>query len=123
MLNRRGGPDSEPPITPSTETLPHKSRLAALLDHVVQVEDLRDVRRILHPLLEVLLLAVCGTIADCDAYEDIAAWGAAHPGFLRRHLSCAHGVPGERWLTILMNRMNGMRRFRPIDLMGRRCRR
>ena len=31
-----------------------------------------------HPLPEVLLLVVCGTIADCDDYEDIAAWGEAH---------------------------------------------
>jgi hypothetical protein len=85
--------------------LPRKSRLAALLDHFAAVEDPRDVRRILHPLPEVLLLVVCGTIADCDDYEDIAAWGAAHLDFLRRHLPYEHGVPGERWLTIRMNRI------------------
>ena len=90
----------------AAETLPRKSRLAALLEHFAEVEDPRDVRRILHPLPEVLLLVVCGTIADCDDYEDIAAWGAAHLGFLRRHVPYAHGVPGERWLTILMNRIN-----------------
>jgi predicted transposase YbfD/YdcC len=89
-----------------TETLPRKSRLAALLDHFAQVEDPRDVRRILHPLAEILLLVVCGTIADCDDYEDIAAWGATHLDFLREHLPYEHGVPGERWLTILMNRIN-----------------
>jgi predicted transposase YbfD/YdcC len=88
------------------EALPRRSRLAALLDHFAEVEDPRDVRRILHPLPEILFLVVCGTIADCDDYEDIAAWGAAHLGFLRRHLPYAHGVPGERWLTILMNRIN-----------------
>ena len=93
-------------MTSSTETLPRKSRLAALLDHLAQVEDPRDVRRILHPLPEILLLVVCGTIADCDDYEDIAAWGAAHLDFLRRYLPYANGVPGERWLTILMNRIN-----------------
>lgn len=93
-------------MTFSTETLPRRARLAALLDHFAAVEDPRDVRRILHPLPEVLLLVVCGTIADCDDYEDIAAWGAAHIGFLRKHLPYAHGVPGERWLTILMNRID-----------------
>jgi len=70
------------------------------------VEDPRDVRRILHPLPEILFLVVCGAIADCDDYEDIAAWGAAHLDFLRLHLPYEHGVPGERWLTILMNRIN-----------------
>jgi hypothetical protein len=65
-------------MTPSTEALPRKSRLSALLDHFAEVEDPRDVRRIVHRLDEILLLVVCGTIADCDDYEDIAAWGAAH---------------------------------------------
>ena len=88
------------------EALPRKSRLAALLDHFAGIEHPRDVRRILHPLPEILLLVVCGTIADCDDYEDIAGWGAAHLDFLRRHLPYEHGVPGERWLTILMNRIN-----------------
>ena len=93
-------------MTIPAEASPRKSRLAALLDHFAQVEDPRDVRRILHPLPEILLLVVCGTVADCDDYEDIAAWGAAHLDFLRRYLPYANGVPGERWLTILMNRIN-----------------
>ena len=94
-------------MPPQIETFPvGRRRLAALLDHFAQVEDPRDVRRILHPLPEILLLVVCGTIADCDDYEDIAAWGAAHLDVLREHLPYAHGVPGERWLTILMNRIN-----------------
>lgn len=83
-----------------------KSRLAILLDHFATIEDPRDVRRISHPLQEILLLVVCGTIADCDDYDHIAAWGEAHLGFLRRHLPYEHGVPGGRWLTILMNRIN-----------------
>ncbi len=83
-----------------------KSRLAVLLDHLATFEDPRDVRRISHPLAEVLLLVVCATLADCDDYDHIAAWGEAHLGFLRRHLPYEHGVPGGRWLTILMNRIN-----------------
>ena len=90
----------------SADSLPRRSRLTALLEHFSVVEDPRDVRRILHPLPEILLLVVCGTIADCDDYEEIAAWGEAHIGFLRKHLPYEHGVPGERWLTILMNRIN-----------------
>jgi predicted transposase YbfD/YdcC len=93
-------------MTVPIETLPRKSRLGVLLDHFSRVEDPRDVRRILHPLPEILFLVVCGSIADCDDYEDIAAWGAAHLEFLRQHLPYTHGVPGERWLTILMNRIN-----------------
>jgi predicted transposase YbfD/YdcC len=87
-------------------TLPDKSRLAVLLEHFATIDDPRDVRRISHPLAEILLLVVCGTIADCDDYDHIAAWGEAHLDFLRRHLPYENGVPGGRWLTILMNRIN-----------------
>ena len=83
-----------------------KSRLAVLLEHLAAIDDPRDVRRIAHPLAEILLLVVCGTIADCDDYDHISAWGEAHLAFLRRHLPFHHGVPGGRWLTILMNRIN-----------------
>jgi hypothetical protein len=40
-----------------------------------------------HPLPEVLLLVVSGTLADCDDYEGIAEWREAHLAFLRRFLT------------------------------------
>jgi predicted transposase YbfD/YdcC len=83
-----------------------KSRLRALLDHFSVIEDPREAWRVAHPLPEVLLLVVCGTIADCDDYEGIAAWGKAHLKFLQRFLPYHHGVPGARWLTLLMNRID-----------------
>src|SRR2546421_9981660 len=85
---------------------PDKSRLRALLDHFAIIDDPREPWRVAHPLPEVLLLVVCGTIADCDDYEGIADWGEAHLAFLRRFLPYHHGVPGARWLTILMNRID-----------------
>ncbi|MGZ3361981.1 MAG: ISAs1 family transposase [Xanthobacteraceae bacterium] len=85
---------------------PEKSRVRALLDHFAVIEDPREPWRVAHPLPEVLLLAVCGTVADCDDYEGIAAWGKAHLAFLRGFLPYHHGVPGARWLTILMNRID-----------------
>jgi predicted transposase YbfD/YdcC len=85
---------------------PEKSRLRALLDHFAIVDDPREQWRVAHPLPEVLLLVVCGTIADCDDYEGIAEWGEAHLAFLRRFLPYHHGVPGARWLNMLMNRID-----------------
>ena len=83
-----------------------KPRLKALLEHFSMIEDPREPWRVAHPLPEVLLLVVCGTICDCDDYDSIADWGAAHLGFLRRYLPYYHGVPGGRWLTLLMNRID-----------------
>lgn len=83
-----------------------KSRLKALLDHFSAIEDPREPWRVAHPFPEVLLLVVCGTICDCEDYDLIADWGEAHLDFLRRYLPYHHGVPGGRWLTILMNRID-----------------
>jgi predicted transposase YbfD/YdcC len=87
------------------ESLP-KSRLKALLDHFGQIEDPREPWRVAHPLPEVLLLVVCGTICDCEDYDLIAEWGEEHLAVLRRYLPYHYGVPGGRWLTQLMNRIN-----------------
>jgi len=82
-----------------------KSRLRALLEHFSRIEDPREPWRVAHPLPEILLLVVCGTIADCEDYDTIAAWGAQRLDFLRRFLPYHYGVPGARWLTLLMNRI------------------
>ena len=52
-----------------------KPRLRSLLDHFSTVDDPREAWRIAHPLPEVLLLIVCASIASCDDFDDIAAWG------------------------------------------------
>jgi len=83
-----------------------KSRLRALLEHFSVIEDPREPWKVAHPLAEVLLLVVCGTIADCDDYDHIAAWGEAHLPFLREMQPYHYGVAGGRWLTLLMNRID-----------------
>src|SRR6476619_2460632 len=85
------------------DSLP-KSRLKALLDHFGRIDDPRQPSQVAHPLPEVLLLVVCGTICDCESYELIAEWGKEHLAVLRQYQPYYHGVPGGRWLTILMNR-------------------
>ena len=83
-----------------------KPRVKSLLDHFSEVEDFRANWRVAHPLPEILLLVVCATIASCDDFDDIAAWGETHLPFLRRYLPYHHGIPCARWLNILMNRIN-----------------
>ena len=60
-----------------------RSRLRLLLDHLSVIEDVRAPHRVAYPLAEIMLLAVCGTIADCDDYDAIDATGAKAAGSLR----------------------------------------
>ncbi|HKT54304.1 MAG TPA: ISAs1 family transposase, partial [Caulobacteraceae bacterium] len=83
-----------------------RARLAVLLDHFSRIDDEREPWRVLYPLREVLLLLTCATIASCDDFDDIVAWGEHHLQVLRRFAPFEHGVPCERWLRALVNRVD-----------------
>ena len=48
-----------------------RPRLRVLLDHFALLEDDREPWRVAHPLPEVLLLVVCGTIGAGDDFDEI----------------------------------------------------
>src|ERR1700737_3787267 len=90
-----------------------RARLALLLKHFSELDDDREaggifypMRGILYPIEEVLLLVTCATIASCDDFDDIVAWGEHHLGFLRRFSDFHHGIPCARWLRDLVNRVD-----------------
>ncbi len=83
-----------------------RARLAVLLEHFSELEDDREAWRVLYPIEEVLLLVTCATIASCDDFDDIVAWGEHHLDFLRQFSDFHHGVPCARWLRDLVNRVD-----------------
>lgn len=83
-----------------------KARLALLLEHFSELSDEREPARILYQLDEVLLLVTCATIASCDDFDEIVAWGQHHLGFLRQFSEFHFGIPCERWLRTLVNRVD-----------------
>jgi hypothetical protein len=88
------------------DALFEKLRLCSLLDHFADIPDPREPWRVAHPLPEVMLPVVCGTMAGCDDFDAIAEWSRAHLASLRRTLPYHHGIPKSRWLNILMNRIS-----------------
>jgi predicted transposase YbfD/YdcC len=83
-----------------------RARLALLLKQFSEIDDGREPWRVAYPLDEVLLLLTCATIASCDDFEDILAWGEHHLDFLRRFSSFHFGIPCVRWLRTLVNRVD-----------------
>jgi predicted transposase YbfD/YdcC len=77
-----------------------------LVEHFSRLEDDREPWRVMYPLSEVLLLVTCATIASCDDFDEIAVWGEHHLDFLRRFSPFHFGIPGERWLRALVNRID-----------------
>ena len=83
-----------------------RPRLRVLSDRFTPAAGDREPWRVAHPLPEVLLLVVCGTIGACDDFDEIVEWGEDNLDFLRRFLPYHHGLPSTRWLRILMNRID-----------------
>jgi predicted transposase YbfD/YdcC len=83
-----------------------RSRVAVLLKEFSRIDDEREPWRVQFPLAEVLLLLTCATIADCDDFDDIVAWGEHHLGLLRRFAPFHNGIPCARWLRALVNRID-----------------
>jgi predicted transposase YbfD/YdcC len=92
-----------------------RARVALLLKHFSRLSDEREPWRILYPLAEVLLLLTCATIASCDDFDDIVAWGEDHLGFLKMFAPFHHGIPCERWLRTLVNRVDPLTFGRCFD--------
>lgn len=63
-----------------------KRRTRSLLRHLATLKDWREPCKVMYPLPAVLLVVVCATMAGCDDYDEIAAWGEARLAFLRRFL-------------------------------------
>jgi len=83
-----------------------RARLALFLKHFSKLDDDREPWRVMYPLAEVLLLVTCATIASCDDFDDIVAWGRHHLAFLRRFSEFHYGIPCERWVRALVNRID-----------------
>lgn len=82
------------------------SRVAVLLKEFAQLDDDREPWRVMYPLSEVLLLLTCATIASCDDFDDIVAYGKHHLHELRRFAPFHHGIPCVRWMRALVNRVD-----------------
>jgi predicted transposase YbfD/YdcC len=61
----------------------------------VNLTDPRIDRSKRHALLDILILAVCGTLGGADGWADIERFGRAKLDFFRRFLDLPHGIPSH----------------------------
>jgi predicted transposase YbfD/YdcC len=78
-----------------------------LHQHFAELVDYRVAGRCLHGLSDILLLILCGVIADCDDFAQIHDYGKDQEAFLKQELGLdlKNGIPSEdtlwramRWL-------------------------
>jgi predicted transposase YbfD/YdcC len=63
--------------------------------HFVLLRDPRRRHRRLHRLLDIIVIAICAVVADCDSWTDIAAFGRRRQAWLKRFLALPHGIPSH----------------------------
>jgi predicted transposase YbfD/YdcC len=71
------------------------ARLGALRKHFRPLKDPRVLGRSRHLLLDILVLAICGVIANCDDWPDIALFARKRQAWFGRFLKLPHGVPSH----------------------------
>src|SRR4029077_4381699 len=71
------------------------TRVGSLKKHFSSLKDPRVVGRSRHLLIDIIVMALCGVIADCDDWPDIAQFARERESWFRRFLKLPNGVPAH----------------------------
>jgi hypothetical protein len=63
--------------------------------HFSVLEDPRDALRCRHRLLDMVVIAIAGTLGGADGWVDIAQFGRAKEAWFRRFLDLPNGIPSH----------------------------
>jgi predicted transposase YbfD/YdcC len=67
----------------------------SILYHFEQLQDPRVERTRKHLLGDILVIALCGTLCDCDSFVDIAEWARCKHDWLKSFLALPNGIPSH----------------------------
>ena len=66
---------------------------ASIAEHFADLEDPRIDRRKLHPLINILVIALSAAICGADAWTEIALFGESKRAWFAKFLDLANGIP------------------------------
>lgn len=69
------------------------------------VEDFRVKGRCLHKLTDILMLILCGLLADCEDFEEIQDFGNDRIDFLKTFLDLPNGIPSHDTMDRLLRHL------------------
>jgi hypothetical protein len=76
------------------------------LTYFVDLTDPRKDRGLNHNLLDMVALALCGTIAGADSWADIERFAVAHREWFEEFLELPHGVPSHDTFSRVFARLD-----------------
>lgn len=63
--------------------------------YFINITDPRIERSKEHPLMNIIVIAICGVIAGCDSWVEIAEFGNDRKSWLRKFLHLPNGIPSH----------------------------
>src|ERR671928_813408 len=66
-----------------------------LTEHFAALDDPRVERTKLHPLLDIVVIAICAVIAGAESWDDIAEFGEIRADWFATFLALPHGIPSH----------------------------
>jgi predicted transposase YbfD/YdcC len=79
---------------PTTATHPLATPFT-LKQHFRSLRDPRRPHRRLHRLLDIVVIAICGVLGNCNTWPEIVTWARCRHAWLGRFLSLPHGIPSH----------------------------
>src|SRR5436190_16606714 len=71
------------------------TRVSLIRKHFRSLKDPRVVGRTQHRLIDIIVMALCGVIANCDDWPDIALFARKRESWFRRFLKLPNGIPAH----------------------------
>jgi predicted transposase YbfD/YdcC len=82
------------------------SSVGSIKRHFRKVMDPRVVGRTDHLLVDILVMAICGVIANCDSWGDIALFAEKRKKWFKRFLKLPNGIPSHYTFRRVFDQLN-----------------
>jgi predicted transposase YbfD/YdcC len=82
------------------------SSVGSIKKHFRKVSDPRVQGRTRHLLVDILVIAICGVIADCNSWREIALFGEKRQSWFKRFLRLPNGIPSHDTFERVFNQLN-----------------
>lgn len=82
------------------------------------VDDYRVKGRCLHPLVDILMVILCGLLADCEDFEEIEDFGNDRINFLKTFLTLPNGIPSHDTMDRLMRHLDSTQLSQALTQWG-----
>ena len=82
------------------------SRIGSIKTYFRKVLDPRVRGRSRHLLVDILVIAICGVVADCDSWQEIVLFGQKRKSWFKRFLKLPHGIPSHDTFERVFDRID-----------------